>query len=263
VVDDRVVPPELPDFAPPLHAFLDALAVVVVDSSQPAVPAVVPLHEPMSGSLPIPYPHPLSPTAPLQLNPFSDVIGAELLDEEARLQASQSSEVYVSGEFSDHYRVYDFGNNFAFCAQCCSASAGYRGCSFSNWNAFRVWPDTLCFSANAAFDGSTLSGFPPSVNAIVISYLGKFCVATYRACVNVPPRESFCNHCRRWGHSFSLDSCPVRGYGNSEVSAALPVPVPWCAYCQKAGHVIESCRRKIGDRGYLQVRSPEHKRKRR
>jgi hypothetical protein len=256
----------LPDFALPLPAFLDALAMAVFessqpaepdgvpDSSQPAEPAVVPLHAPMSSSLPIPYPEPLSPTAPLLLSPISDVIGAELLDEEARLQASQSFVGYVPGEFSDHYRVYDFGNNFAFCAQCCSASAGYDGCSFSNWNAFRVWPDALGFSANAAFDSSTLSGFVPSVNSIVIGYLGRFCVATYRACVNVPPRESFCNHCRRWGHSFSLDSCTERGYGSCEAPAALPVPVPWCAYCQKAGHVVESCRRRINDRGYLQKR---------
>ena len=211
------------------------------------------MHAPISSSVPIPYPHPLSPTAPLRLSPFSCVLGAELLDKQDQLQASQSSVGYVPG----------FGNNFAFCAQCCTASAGYGGCSFSNWNEFRVWPDALFFSANAAFDKSTLSGFPPSVNSIVIGYLGRFCVATYRACVNVPPRESFCNHCRRWGHSFSLDSCAVRGYGNCDASAALPVPVPWCAYCQKAGHVVESCRRSIGDRAYLQVRTPEHKRKRR
>ena len=260
-VDDRVVSlPELPDFARPLPAFLDALAVVVVESSQPAEPVVVPLHVPIPGSVPIPYPHPLSPTAPLRLSPFSCIIGAESLDEKDQLQASQNSVDYVPGEFSDHYRVYDFGHNFAFCAQCCTASVRYGGCSFSNWNAFRVWPDALYFSNNAAFDKSTLSGFLPSVNSIVIGYLGKFCVATYRACVNVPPRESFCNHCRRWGHSFSLDSCTVRGYG---ASAALLVPVPWCAYCQKAGHVVESCRRRINDRGYLQVSSPEHKRKRR
>ena len=268
VVDDGVVPlPELPDLALPLSAFLDALAVVIVDSSQPAVPAVVPLLVPISSSVPIPCPHPLSPTAPLCLSPPSRVLDAELLllDEQDQLQASQSSVGCVPGEFknSDHYRVYDFGNNFAFCAQCCTASAGYGGCSFSNWDAFRVWPDALFFSANAAFDKSTLSGFLPSVNSIVIGYLGRFCVATYRACVNVPPRESFCNHCRQWGHSFSLDSCVVSCYGNCDASAALPVPVPWCAYCQKAGHVVESCRRRIGDRVYLQVRSPEHKRKRR
>jgi hypothetical protein len=112
VVDNQVAPlPELPDFALPLPAFLDALAMAVVessqpaepdgvpDSSQPAEPAVVPLHAPMSSSLPIPYPEPLSPTAPLLLSPISDVIGAELLDEEARLQASQSSVGYVSGDF--------------------------------------------------------------------------------------------------------------------------------------------------------------------
>ena len=260
LVDDRVVPlPELPDLALPLPAFLDALAVAIVNSSRPAEPDVVPLHVPIPSSLPIPYPHPLSPTAPLWLSPLSREFDAELLEEDDQLYASQSSGNDAPGEFkfSDHFRVYDFGNNFAFCAQCCTASASYGGCSFSNWNAFRVWPDTLCFSANAVFDKSTLSGFPPSVNSIVISYLGKFCVATYRACVNVPPRESFCNHCRRWGHSFSLDSCTVRGYGSCEAPAALPAPVPWCAYCQKAGHVVESCRRRIGDRGYL------HKRKRR
>jgi hypothetical protein len=254
VDNDHVIPPpELPDFALPLSAFLDALAVVIVDSNQPAESAVVPLCAPISSGMPIPYPHPPSPAAPLRLSPLSGVIGAGSLDE--------GDQLHASGELSDHFRVYDYGHNYAFCAQCCTES--YGGCSFSNWNAFRVWPDTLCFSANAGFDKSTLSGFLPSVNSIVTGYLGRFCVATYRACVNVPPRESFCNHCRQWGHSFSLDSCTVRGYGYGEASAALPVPVPWCAYCQKAGHVVESCRRRIGDRGYLQVRSPEHKRKRR
>jgi hypothetical protein len=250
LVDDRAVPlPELPDLALPLPAFLDALAVAIIDSSQPAEPDGVPLSTPIASSVLISYPHPPSPTAPLRLSPFGYVLDAELPEEKDQLQ--------VSGEFSDHYRVYDFGHNFAFCAQCCTGS--YGGCSFSNWNAFRVWPDVLCFSPNAPFDESTLSGFLPSVNSIVVGYLGRFCVATYRACVNVPPRESFCNHCRQWGHSFSLGSCNVRGYGygNCDAPAALPVPVPWCAYCQKAGHVVESCRRRIGDRGYL------HKRKRR
>ena len=239
--------------------------MVIVDSSQPVEPAVVPLHAPISRSDPIPYPHPLSPTAQLRLSPSSGVLGAELLDEQDQLQASQSSVGYAPSEFknSDHYRVYNFGNNFAFCALCCTASVGYGGCSFSDWNAFRVWPDALYFSTNVAVDKSTLSGFLPSVNSIVVGYLGKFCVATYRACVNVPPRENYCNHCRLWGHSFSPDSCTARGHGTCEASAALLVPVPWCAYCQKAGHVIESCRRRISDRDYLQVRSPEHKRKRR
>ena len=216
VVDDGVVPlPEVPDFALPLPAFLDALAVVVVDSSQPVEPAGVPLHAPISRSNPIPYPHPLSPTAQLRLSPSSGVLGAELLDEQDQLQASQSSVGYAPSEFknSDHYRVYNFGNNFAFCALCCTASVGYGGCSFSDWNAFRVWPDALYFSTNVAFDESTLSGFLPSVNSIVVGYLGKFCVATYRACVNVPPRENYCNHCRLWGHSFSPDSCTTRGHG--------------------------------------------------
>ena len=201
-------------------------------------------------------PYPLSPTASLSLSPVScsPVSGDELLEEKDQLQTSQSSGEYVP--FSDHYRVYDFGHNFAFCAQCCTASAKYGGCSLSDWDAFRVWPDSLCFSTNVAFNKNTLSGFLPSVNSIVVGYLGKFCVSTYRACVNVPPRETFCNHCRRWGHSFLLDSCTVRGYG---ASAALLVPVPWCAYCQKAGHVVENCRRRVGDRAYLQP--PKRKRR--
>jgi hypothetical protein len=265
--------PRLVDVPPGVHdEFLldnappDPEPAVVGSHPEPAQEELTEIHcvcnnEPaISGGMPIPYPHPPSPTAPLRFSPPSCGPDAGLLDEKDQSHASQGSGDYIPGEFSDHFRVYDFGHNFAFCAQCFTASERYGGCSFSNWDAFRVWPDTLCFSANVAFDGSTLSGFLPSVNSIVTGYLGKFCVATYRACVNVPPRESFCNHCRRWGHSFSLDSCTVRGYG---ASAALQVPVPWCAYCQKAGHVVESCRRRIGDRGYLQVRSPEHKRKRR
>jgi hypothetical protein len=140
--------------------------------------------------------------------------------------------------FSDHFRVYDFGINSEFCALCCTASADFDGCGTSEWNAYRVWPDILQFSANVAFDENTLTGFLPCLNSIVISYLGNFCVATYRACVNDPPKVDLCNHCLRWDHPFSLESCTARGFVRYD---GPPATIPWCSYCLRTGHVVNDC----------------------